>query len=82
MSLWDQGFGVFLAMFATDMMWAMYTRQVADRKPLAAAAASVGLLVMGALVTLSYVTNPILLLPAAAGGFAGTWLAVRLEGPR
>ncbi len=77
MSLLLRAAVVFVAMTATDIIWAKYTRHVADGRPTLAAIFSVGIVLAGGFVTLSYVNEPLMLLPMACGAYAGTWLAVR-----
>jgi len=63
---------VFLALFCLDFVWAKYTFALSSRRHWQAASyersggAAVG-----------YVSNPVLLIPAMAGAFAGTFVAVR-----
>lgn len=65
----------FFGMFALDIVFARYVLSVGARHPLSASSyAAGGLLIQGAVV-LSYVHNPIMLLPAAAGAFIETYVA-------
>lgn len=75
---------VFLLMVALDFMWAMYTQHVVSGTPISAAFASVGIVIFSAILTLFYVTNPLLILPAALGAYVGTFvqMEMRRERPR
>jgi hypothetical protein len=70
---------VFLAMFCTDIAWGRYVQKVRDKRGLAAAAWAVLLFLSGAYAVVSYVSDPWLLIPAAAGAFCGTLVAVRRD---
>lgn len=65
----------FAAMFVTDVCWAMYVN-AAKESPLRAAWWAVWLFVLGAIAVVGYTTNHWLLIPSAAGAFAGTYLGV------
>ena len=65
---------VFLAVAALDVAWARYTRAVGGRKATRAAVWAVAIYALGALVTIEYVREPWLLVPAVAGAFIGTWI--------
>jgi len=67
----------FGAMVALDFAWAKYTIYCADRRPAHAAAIASIIFGLGAYVTLTYVDDPWMLLPATAGALVGTYLAVR-----
>lgn len=69
-------FTVFALMMLTDVVWARYTSYVAAKRPGAAAAASVGIILCGGLVTLAFVSNPWMLVPEALGAWCGTYLSV------
>lgn len=66
----------FVAMFATDLAWAAYVASVKAGAALTSASWSVALFLLGALTVLGYTKNRRLLIPAAAGAFAGTWAGV------
>ena len=66
----------FAAMFATDLAWAAYVSSVKAGAALTSASWSVALFLLGALTVLGYMKNRWLLIPAAAGAFAGTWAGV------
>lgn len=67
---------VFGAMFVTDVVWAKYTQAVAKRQPVRAGFWSVGIILAGAYVTMSYVEDAWYLIPAVLGAFLGTVTAL------
>lgn len=69
----------FIALFITDICWAFYVNRVKDGNAFASAMWAVSLFLTGAFGVISYVTNAWLLIPAAAGAFCGTYVAVLLE---
>ena len=60
--IWN-GFYVFVAIFAADVFWTLYIQKWESR-PVAAGCGQLLCLFPGALVTLSYVREPILLHPS------------------
>lgn len=69
--------GVAGAMFALDMVFAMYVIATAAKAAEAAAAWATAIVLLNGVVTLSFVRDRWMLLPAAFGAFAGTWSAIR-----
>lgn len=67
----------FAAMVALDLVWAAYTIKVQKKKPALAGLYASAIMLINAVVTISYVTEPWMLLPVAAGAFVGTFLGVR-----
>jgi hypothetical protein len=67
---------VFVAIFAADVFWTLYIQKVQESRPVAAGLWAVALFIPGALVTLSYVREPILLIPACLGAFTGTYCTI------
>jgi len=63
---------VFAAVTALDFIGAWYTRAVATRHAVPAGLCAAVLVGVGALVTVAYVDNHWLALPAALGAFVGT----------
>jgi len=72
-------FLVFTCIFLADVFWALYIKKVQQSKPLAAGMWAVFLFIPGAFVTLSYVHDPWLLIPAGFGAFTGTAVTVWWE---
>lgn len=73
-----QAAGTFACMFALDVIWVYYTKAVVAKAPLRSASWCALLTCMNALSAILYVGNPWLVVPAVAGAFAGTFLAMRL----
>lgn len=69
----------FLALFVTDICWAYYINSVKDGSALKSASWATFMFGIGAIGTISYVTNPWLLIPALLGAFCGTYLGVVLN---
>lgn len=70
---------VFFATMATDILFALYVRRTAQGSALSAAIYGTTILLFAAYVTISYVANPWMVLPSAAGGFIGTYAVVRMD---
>lgn len=68
---------VFTATVIADVIWAEWSKAVAAKRPAASGLYAMGIIVCGAFVTIEYVHDHILLVPAAAGAFLGTWWSVR-----
>lgn len=67
---------VCLAMVVTDFIWAKWMASVAGNEALHGALWSTGTILLGGFVTISYVHDRRLLVPAAVGGFIGTYIAM------
>lgn len=70
--------GVFIAVSVADALWTGWMRAVDARDPALASLFSVSLVLTSAYVTVAYVENRKLLIPAALGAFVGTYLSVYL----
>jgi hypothetical protein len=68
---------VFLSLVALDFVWAKYTQAITDKKPINAGLYAILILALGGFSIISYTTDHMLLIPACAGAFVGTYLAVR-----
>lgn len=77
MTWYWQAVATFGAMAVLDYVWADYQRAVNLKFPGRAAQLSAAIIVLNALVVLSYADNPWMIAPAAAGAFVGTYLSVR-----
>ncbi len=66
----------FSGMFALDFVFARYTLSVMSQRPVAASSYAAGCLLLQGAVILSYVNEPIMLIPAAAGAFIGTYVGM------
>jgi hypothetical protein len=62
----------FLAVFMMDLCWAIYIRQVDKGNALNAGLWASFLFLTAAVATVSYVSDPWLMIPATAGAFLGT----------
>ena len=69
--------GIFLATALIDVLWTRTVKATSQQKPIPAASWGTALYVASSLVTLSVVSDPLLLIPGAGGAFVGTYLAVR-----
>lgn len=68
---------VFLGMTALDICYTQYVKDTADRKAFSASNWAAVLILVSGFVTTSYVADPWLLIPAAFGAFAGTWISIK-----
>lgn len=69
--------GVFVAALVMDAVWALYIRRTTEGRAVAAANYAMGIMAFGAINTLAYIKQPVLLLPILAGNWLGTYLIVR-----
>lgn len=76
MDLLLKAVAVFAGMVVLDYVWALYISACSDGKRMPAAYLSSALIAISGLVTVGYVQEPWLLVPAALGAFVGTWFAV------
>lgn len=67
---------VFVAMFALDFVWALYTQAVTASAALRASMWATAITVLSGLGQIGYTHDPWLLIPAALGAFAGTFIAL------
>lgn len=71
-----RAFTVFAAMVVVDYCWSRYMLANGAKRLWSASAWSAGIIGLGAFATVEYVREPWLVLVAAAGGFAGTWISI------
>lgn len=76
-SKWLLYLSVFVVAAANDFVWAKYISRVQDKKPLASGFWASGTLLLGAFNIVSYTHDLWALIPAAIGGFVGTWWVVK-----
>lgn len=69
---------VFLALFALDFVWARYTFALSSRQSWRAASYASVIIFLSGGAAVGYVNDPVLLIPAMIGAFAGTFVAVRV----
>lgn len=74
-----QGLIVFATLFFLDVVWARYTTAIAERRRLAASSFGAGIIALGAYATISYIDNPLMILPAMLGAFCGTFVGIKSQ---
>lgn len=67
----------FLGMLAADYLWARYTIHIAFTRPVRAANFAAAVFVVLGFVTVLYVNDYWMLIPAAAGAWCGTYIGTR-----
>jgi hypothetical protein len=67
----------FLGMVALDFVWARYTINLIKKNPAKSGGYAATIMLLNGIVTLTYVHDPWMILPAAAGAFVGTYLGGR-----
>lgn len=70
---------VFLGMVILDICYAVYTRRASQGCSLQAASMAAAIILLSGYVTISYTSDPLALIPAVMGAFAGTALAVHFD---
>lgn len=70
---------IFLALAVLDFIWGKYIAAVSGASAVVAAAWAVPIYALGSWVTIEYVHDPVLLIPACSGAFVGTWLSVKVK---
>lgn len=70
---------VFVMMFLLDFIWAIYVAAIAKGHKHTAGITATLVYVLGGLITLQYVDNPWLLVPAGLGAYAGTFTQMWLK---
>lgn len=70
---------VFLTAFVLDVFWALYIRRTAEGRAEQAGLYAAALMLLGAYNTMSFMSQPWLLAPIAAGAWLGTYTVVRFE---
>ena len=73
--------GVFATVAVGDWVWTRYSMAVASRHAHHAAVFAVLIVLVGAVSTLAYVDNHLMILPAALGAWVGTFFTVRKHAP-
>lgn len=77
---WTQATLVFAVYVVFDILYALYVLCVARKQAIRASAISSALYSLGAYGVMTYLENPLYLVPLALGAFLGTFLAVRYMG--
>lgn len=71
-----RGLMVFATMTVLDMVYAFWMLATAERSPALAGLHATIIILLSGVVTRAYVDDKRMLVPAAAGAFFGTWLAI------
>ena len=74
-----QALSVFFAFIVLDVVWARYMIALSDRKVRSACLWSMVIPLLSGWITVQYVDNNWMLIPAALGAGVGTWLAMRIK---
>lgn len=77
MNLVETSLVVFSVSAVVDAVWAKYITTAASGKAFSAAIWSSLIVACGSFVTVQYVANRWMILPAIAGGFVGTYLMMK-----
>lgn len=67
---------VFVALFALDFVWARYTNAMTEKRATIAGNYAAAIIVLSGFGITQYASEPILLIPAAAGAWLGTAFAI------
>lgn len=70
---------VFIATFILDWLWAAYIINTSTKNILKSCIYSALILLTGAFITMSYVEDKRMLIPALVGGVLGTYFCVKYE---
>lgn len=76
MILWIE---IFLALVIIDILYAVYTKQVMKDRPAYSSLLAAGIYVINAIITINFVIDPWLLIPAGLGAFVGTYIGVKIN---
>lgn len=68
---------IFLALFLTDIIWALYIRWSAKGLAFRAATLSILIYVFGAFTFAEFIKDAWVLIPASMGCFAGTYATIK-----
>lgn len=79
---WVQAGSVAASMAAVDWAWARYAMALADRRAVASSLWAVAILLPSGWAIMSYVHDPMMLVPAAVGAFVGTYVSVKFKGDK
>jgi len=71
--------GVFIMATILDYAWSAYVQSVQIRGRFIASLWATMLMVLSGFVTVSFVKEPLLLIPAGLGAFFGTWISFKKE---
>ena len=69
----------FFGLVVLDLVWARYTITLVKKHAATSGGYAATIMLLNGVVTLTYVHNPWMILPAAAGAFVGTYLGGKLD---
>ena len=69
--------GAFFGVMCLDFVWGKYIQATNGTNPLIAGLWAIPIFLLGGVITIGYISDPNLLIPAAFGAFAGTYLSVK-----
>ena len=69
--------GIFTLVTLLDFLWAQYIKHTANADALKSSLYATLISLMGSAVTISYIDDRRMIVPAALGAFAGTYLSAR-----
>lgn len=72
-----QAIFTFLAYFVVDIVWVYYTLGIAKGDKLKASLSAAAIPLLVGIATIQFVDNHWMLIPAALGGFVGTWVSMK-----
>lgn len=67
---------IFFLVFVADIVWSLYIKSIADDKKIMASSMAALIMLVSGSVTWVYVQNILMLIPAALGGFCGTYVVL------
>lgn len=70
---------VFVVTFFSDVLWTLFIRHTAKGNALVSASTGAAIYVFNGLAVIVYVGNPYMLIPAAIGGFIGSYITVIID---
>ena len=70
---------IFVALFVTDIIWALYIRWSANGFALKAAVASIFIYAIGAFTFAEFIKDLWVIIPACLGCFFGTYVTVKID---
>jgi hypothetical protein len=76
-NIWLQSVIVFTTVAIADLAWTRYNQSVTARAAHRASTWSAVIVILGAVTFFGYVENRWMVIPAALGAYAGTYIAMR-----
>ena len=69
----------FISMTLLDLIWVKYTHAMMQHRALAAGSWAMGITLCMTVMTITFVSNPWMIIPTVAGSFVGTYIATKGE---